>query len=55
MDESSAYTECELEFIDEGHDPSLSAEICANEESRLQSDKKREKRKKDEDWGWWEY
>ncbi len=34
MEESSIYTDCELEYIGEGYSPSWAAEICANEESR---------------------
>ena len=35
MAESSTYTDCELEYIEEAYDPSLAAEICANAEGRL--------------------
>jgi hypothetical protein len=54
MDERSTYTSCELEFIEEGYDPSAAAEICANEEGRRSSEKEPEKSKKDEHWDWWD-
>jgi hypothetical protein len=34
MDESTTYTDCELEYMGEGYDSSQAAEICANEEVR---------------------
>lgn len=52
MDESSTYTDCELEFIGEGYEPRWAAEICANEEG-LRSDEETEKSSKDEGWEYW--
>jgi len=52
MDESSPYTDCELEFIGEGFDSSLAAEICANEEGRRLNEEKK-KSHKVEEWEYW--
>ena len=52
MDESSLYTDCELEFVGEGIDFPLAAEICANEEGR-HSDEKEKKERKVEEWEYW--
>jgi len=52
MDEGSFYTDCELEYMGEGYDHSLAAEICANEEGR-QSHEEAEKSSKDGDWEYW--
>jgi hypothetical protein len=51
MDESSAYSECELKFVrDEGYDPAQAAEICANAEDRF-SKEDAGKSNPEEDWG----
>ena len=52
MDESSTYTDCELEFIGEGYNPSLASEICANEEGR-RSKVETAKSDRDECWEYW--
>ncbi len=52
MDESTPYTDCELEFIGEGYEPRWAAEICANEEGR-RSDEETEKASKGEGWEYW--
>lgn len=55
MAESSTFTDCELEYIEEGYDPLFAAEICANAEAR-RSHKEAEKPSKDQSWeyglGW---
>ena len=52
IDESSLYTDCELEFIGEGIEFPLGAEICANEGGR-RSDEKEKKESEVEEWEYW--
>ena len=42
MAESFTFTECEFDYMGEGYDPSLAAEICANAEDRPLEDEKEE-------------
>ncbi len=50
MEDTSAYSECELRFVrDEGYDPAQAAEICANAEDRF-SKEDEGKPSREEDW-----
>ncbi len=42
MAESFTFTECEFDYMGEGYDPSMAAEICANSENRRAEDEKEE-------------
>jgi len=42
MAESFTFTDCEFDYMGEGYDPAMAAEICANVENRRPEDEKEE-------------
>ena len=52
MAENFNFTECEYDYMGEGYDPSMAAEMCANLESQRLEDEA-EKSHEDEGWEYW--
>ena len=52
MAEVFTFTECEYDYMGEGYDPSMAAEICANVEGQ-RSENEKEESTENEGWEYW--